>query len=99
MTTACLQVPAHFRTHAQPVHVVASESAPQTFAAGRRVPVVPRGSSALAIKVRPSSPSRLDGVNLHGYQCKHIMSSTPESSWDHASHRMTLCESQYAELL
>ncbi|CAL5220947.1 g3049 [Coccomyxa viridis] len=31
------RVPAHFRTHAQRVHVVASESAPQTFAAGRRM--------------------------------------------------------------
>lgn len=53
-----LQVPAHFISTAQRVQVVASESAPRTFVAGQRKPLVPRGSSALAIQVPLHTCSR-----------------------------------------
>ena len=47
-----LQLPRHFVDSAQHVQVVAAESAPQTFANVQPAPVVPKGSSALAIRVR-----------------------------------------------
>ena len=47
-----LQLPRHFVDSAQHVQVVAAESAPQMFANVQPAPVVPKGSSALAIRVR-----------------------------------------------
>ena len=51
MCLCLLQVPASITTSAQQVQVVPAESAPQAFVAGRALPIVPRGSSALAIQV------------------------------------------------
>ena len=52
MAAEWLQLPRHFIDSAQHVQVVAAESAPQTFASVQPALVVPRGSSALAMRVR-----------------------------------------------
>ena len=46
-----LQVPASIKASAQRVQVVPADSAPQVFVAGQGLPIVPRGSSELAIQV------------------------------------------------
>ena len=65
----CLQVPSHVRADAQRVHVVAAESAPRISATRQSVPVVPRGSSALALQACHYSPFRCPAPKAF-FECK-----------------------------
>lgn len=67
----CPQLPRHFIDSAQHVQVVPAESAPQTFASVRPMPVAPRGSSALAIRVR--SQLLVSDISSHQKQSSSIL--------------------------